>query len=101
MLREHLRNTYAAQIENYTWTSESSSQQHQHGKDGKKALKESCRAKVLPKEPADKNRLKEMEKIYGNVAPKIMGMETAIELNYQRLVEEAAPAYWPNIPLKL
>ncbi|KAH1018058.1 gem-associated protein 8 isoform X2 [Dendroctonus ponderosae] len=108
MLREHLRNVYADQIQqdynqSQAWPSASSTtQQQRYEKKGKAALKQNCqdKVKVLPKEPIGKNRLTEMEKIYGDVAPKIMGMETAIELNYQRLMEEA-PAYWPNIPLKL
>lgn len=60
-----------------------------------------CKNKVLLKNPDGKNRLDEMEKIYGNVAPKIMGMETAIELNYERLVEEGSAGHWPMLPIKL
>lgn len=50
------------------------------------------------------NRLKrstEMELLYGDDASKIIGMETAVQLSFDRYCDTKSPKYWPNIPLKL
>lgn len=128
MLRQHLRNVYAQDLhvdENnknchqllYANTTDNYSKHGkcklEYKKDITKNLTQGstknllptfdlvCKNKVFIKNPVGKNRLGEMEKIYGNVAPKIMGMETAVELNYERLVEEGSAGYWPTLPIKL
>lgn len=109
MLRLHLRNVYAQQIEYYEkskdWQcgEQSKLAYSKNGKTGNSNTPKEVpdKKKVVPKEPVGKSRLKEMENIYGDMAPKIMGMETAIELNYQRLAKKESHVYWPNIPLKL
>lgn len=125
MLRQHLRNVYAQDLhvnennkncqqllpnttDNY---SNQSKFKLEYKEDTNKKLAQdfsSCsndksnnKNKVFLKNPDGKNRLKEMEKLYGNMAPKIMGMETAVELNYEKLVEEGSAAHWPNLPIKL
>lgn len=116
MLHQHLRNVYAQQVKYYQQSSPevtteqenevTKSHKHtnsmknvqtakNHGKSNENTVK------VLPKEPKRKNRLKEMREIYGEMAPKIMGMETAIDLNFQHLKEERTYINWPNIPIKL
>ncbi|XP_066255764.1 gem-associated protein 8-like [Euwallacea similis] len=106
MLRQHLRDIYAQQVNYYeknkTWqqkpsTSFSTEVESQDSgvTDEQEPSTSLGKLKVLPKEPEGKNRLKNMEKIYGNHAAKIMGMETAIQLNYERLVEDNSPRYWP------
>ncbi|KAM9320040.1 gem-associated protein 8 [Gastrophryne carolinensis] len=50
--------------------------------------------------PGERRRL-EMKKLYGEDAAKIQGMETAIQLNFDRHCDKKQPKYWPIIPLKL
>lgn len=115
MLRLHLRNVYAQRIEEYekskdwqrgeqnnlAYSKNDVAQQFDETGNSNTPKEVPDKKNVVPKEPIGKNRLKEMEKIYGDMAPKIMGMETAMELNYQRHAEKGSHIYWPNIPLKL
>lgn len=50
--------------------------------------------------PGERRRI-EMKKLYGEDAAKIQGMETAIQLNFDRHCDKKQPKYWPIIPLKL
>jgi hypothetical protein len=46
-------------------------------------------------------RTKEMKLMYGEAAPMILGMETAMQLSFDRSCDLRQPKLWPNIPLKL
>ncbi|XP_075050945.1 gem-associated protein 8 isoform X2 [Mixophyes fleayi] len=50
--------------------------------------------------PGERRRI-EMKKLYGEDAAKIQGMETAMQLNFDRHCDKKQPKYWPIIPLKL
>ncbi|CAB3367496.1 Hypothetical predicted protein [Cloeon dipterum] len=53
----------------------------------------------LPREIMEERKV-EMEKLYGaDSAPMILGMETAMQLSYQKFVDRYHPKHWPNIPL--
>ncbi|XP_041438281.1 gem-associated protein 8 isoform X2 [Xenopus laevis] len=54
-----------------------------------------------PSERPGERRRVEMKKLYGEDAPKILGMETAMQLNFDRHCDKKQPKYWPIIPLKL
>ncbi|XP_038658415.1 gem-associated protein 8 isoform X3 [Scyliorhinus canicula] len=54
-----------------------------------------------PAERPGERRLVEMKKLYGDDATKIQGMETAMQLLFDRKCDEKQPKYWPVIPLKL
>ncbi|KAM8977303.1 gem-associated protein 8 [Pelodytes ibericus] len=54
-----------------------------------------------PSERPGERRREEMKKLYGEDAAKIQGMETAIQLNFDRHCDKKQPKYWPIIPLKL
>ncbi|CAG9767707.1 unnamed protein product [Ceutorhynchus assimilis] len=112
MLKDHLRNVYAQQIEYYDQNKEwqevppendgrTIANEHNSSSTSIESEKKADKVKVVPNVPPGKHRLREMEKIYGDRAAKVMGMETALELNYQKLLEDECPIYWPNMPLKL
>lgn len=42
-----------------------------------------------------------MKKLYGEDAAKILAMETAMQLTFDRNCDLKQPKYWPVIPLKL
>jgi gem associated protein 8 len=42
-----------------------------------------------------------MTKIYGKGAAMIHGMETALQMTYDRSVDIRQPPCWPNMPLKI
>lgn len=42
-----------------------------------------------------------MRKLYGEDSAKIMAMEAAMQLNFDRNCDLKRPKYWPVIPLKL
>ncbi|MEE6522229.1 hypothetical protein FKM82_020667 [Ascaphus truei] len=54
-----------------------------------------------PSERPGERRVAEMKKLYGEDAAKIQGMETAMQLNFDRHCDKKQPKYWPIIPLKL
>ncbi|XP_042369017.1 gem-associated protein 8 isoform X2 [Plectropomus leopardus] len=54
-----------------------------------------------PSERPGERRGAEMKKLYGKDAPKIMAMEAAMQLNFDRNCDLKQPKYWPVIPLKL
>lgn len=45
-------------------------------------------------------RQAEMKRLYGNSAPKILAMEAAIQLSFNKHCDRKHPKYWPVIPLK-
>lgn len=113
MLHQHIRNVYAKTIEQYLQNkhTESNCKDTQNQGEENQCLKKSFREKsgiltkgkrpVSPKEPSGKNRLEEMKKIYGDKAQKIMGMETALQLSYEKCLDQSKASYWPSIPLRL
>ncbi|KAF2902842.1 hypothetical protein ILUMI_03336 [Ignelater luminosus] len=54
-----------------------------------------------PTDQEIRERQMRMTTLYGNMASKISGMETAVELNYELYKEKNNPQFWPNIPLRL
>lgn len=56
----------------------------------------------IPKEKSvDAIRMQEMNDLYGNSAAMIMGMETALQLTFNRNCDLHKPSYWPFLPLNL
>ncbi|XP_061683496.1 gem-associated protein 8 isoform X2 [Syngnathoides biaculeatus] len=54
-----------------------------------------------PAERPGERRGAEMKKLYGEDAAKILAMETAMQLTFDRNCDLKQPKYWPVIPLKL
>ncbi|PSN55017.1 hypothetical protein C0J52_04139 [Blattella germanica] len=54
-----------------------------------------------PKSQIGLKRTQEKKLMYGKAAPMIMGMETAMQLSFDRNCDLKQPKLWPNIPLKL
>ncbi|XP_074482913.1 gem-associated protein 8 [Sebastes fasciatus] len=54
-----------------------------------------------PAERPGARRGAEMKKLFGKDAAKIMAMEAAMQLNFDRNCDLKQPKYWPVIPLKL
>ncbi|XP_044255889.1 gem-associated protein 8-like [Tribolium madens] len=95
MLIRHLRNVYAKQTEDYA------NYLKDQGQIEDVAVETDTRHVPLV-EPVGKKRREEMDKLYGKKASKIMGMETAVQLNYDLHLEDAGKlAHWPHTPLNL
>ncbi|XP_018573005.1 gem-associated protein 8-like [Anoplophora glabripennis] len=113
MLHQHLRNVYAKTIEQYLENnkcielhSEKPETRQEENQCSKNTIREKSgisktKRPVSPKEPSGKHRLEEMKAIYGDKAQKIMGMETALQLNYEKHFKQLNPSHWPSIPLRL
>ncbi|KAM9766368.1 gem-associated protein 8 isoform 1-T2 [Menidia menidia] len=54
-----------------------------------------------PSERPGERRVAEMKKLYGKDAAKILAMEAAMQLTFDRNCDLKQPKYWPVIPLKL
>lgn len=54
-----------------------------------------------PKERPGLRRTTEMTQIYGKGAAMIHGMETALQMTYDRNIDIKQPPFWPNMPLKI
>ncbi|NXL85710.1 GEMI8 protein, partial [Alectura lathami] len=54
-----------------------------------------------PAERPGERRMAEMKRLYGDEAAKILAMETAMQLIFDRNCDKKQPKYWPIIPLKL
>ncbi|XP_044043707.1 gem-associated protein 8 isoform X2 [Siniperca chuatsi] len=54
-----------------------------------------------PSERPGERRGAEMKKLYGEDAAKILAMEAAMQLTFDRNCDLKRPKYWPVIPLKL
>lgn len=96
MLHQCLRNSYAKQVWDY--------ENYMKTQNVKNTTKEEVLVedeKLPPKEGVWEERRREMDRLYGGMAPKIIGMETAVQLNYELQVDQHKPPYWPNIPLNL
>ncbi|XP_066517407.1 gem-associated protein 8 isoform X1 [Hoplias malabaricus] len=61
----------------------------------------SWRSTQPPTERPGERRSAEMKKLYGKDAAKIQGMETAMQLMFDRNCDRKQPKYWPVIPLNL
>ncbi|XP_030636393.1 gem-associated protein 8 [Chanos chanos] len=61
----------------------------------------SWRSALPPSERPGERRSAEMKKLYGKDAAKIQGMETALQLSFDRNCDRKQPKYWPVIPLNL
>ncbi|RVE75418.1 hypothetical protein OJAV_G00017010 [Oryzias javanicus] len=59
------------------------------------------RSAAPPSERPGERRAAEMKKLYGEDAPKILAMEAAMQLTFDRNCDLKQPRYWPVIPLKL
>lgn len=101
MLKQHLRNVYAQTIVDSLNLEESANEEPVAECSNKK--KDKIIKEVIPNlpKPEFKNRMEEMRKIYGDRAEKLICMETGIQLNYERTLEEHKPAFWPTLPLNL
>ncbi|XP_005409242.1 PREDICTED: gem-associated protein 8 [Chinchilla lanigera] len=53
-----------------------------------------------PTERPGERRQAEMKRLYGDSAAKIMAMETAVQLSFDKHCDRKQPKYWPVIPLK-
>ncbi|XP_033616228.1 gem-associated protein 8 isoform X3 [Fukomys damarensis] len=53
-----------------------------------------------PTERPGELRQAEMKRLYGDGAPKILAMETAVQLSFDKHCDRKHPKYWPVIPLK-
>jgi gem associated protein 8 len=62
---------------------------------------DSDHAVLLPRQQVGLQRTQEMKLMYGEAAPMILGMETAMQLSFDRNCDLRQPKLWPNIPLKL
>lgn len=54
-----------------------------------------------PKERPGARRTAEMKLLYGKGAPMIHGMETALQMTFDRNTDLKQPKIWPNMPLKV
>lgn len=54
-----------------------------------------------PSERPGERRVAEMKKLYGKDSSKILAMEAAMQLTFDRNCDLKQPKYWPVIPLKL
>ncbi|XP_017658618.1 gem-associated protein 8 isoform X2 [Nannospalax galili] len=53
-----------------------------------------------PSERPGERRQAEMKRLYGDSAAKILAMEAAVQLNFDKCCDRKQPKYWPVIPLK-
>lgn len=114
MLLQHLRNVYAKQIQDYADyveiegadkheeenPNETINESPRESQSTNKEIEKTANKEVVPKIPETGKRVTEMRQMYGNKADKIMGMETAVLLNYDRHKDQSQIKHWPNVPLK-
>ncbi|XP_075813421.1 gem-associated protein 8 [Microtus pennsylvanicus] len=53
-----------------------------------------------PLEKPGERRQTEMKRLYGDSAPKILAMEAAVQMSFDKYCDKKQPKYWPVIPLK-
>ncbi|XP_060065863.1 gem-associated protein 8-like [Ylistrum balloti] len=56
---------------------------------------------AAPHERPGARRTQEMILLYGKGAAMVHGMETAMQMSYDRNMDILQPKYWPNMPLKI
>ncbi|KAK7503845.1 hypothetical protein BaRGS_00004968 [Batillaria attramentaria] len=54
-----------------------------------------------PREQPGSRRTAEMRLLYGKGAAMIHGMETALQMNFDRNLDVRQPKPWPNMPFKV
>jgi len=54
-----------------------------------------------PTEQPGLRRTEELKVLYGRDAAMIQGMETALQLTFERITDKCQPKLWPNMPLKI
>ncbi|XP_063241707.1 gem-associated protein 8-like isoform X3 [Bacillus rossius redtenbacheri] len=54
---------------------------------------------LQPPEMLARNRLEEMRELFGPAAPKLLAMETAVELTFNSNCDRHHPSLWPVVPL--
>ncbi|KAF5284598.1 hypothetical protein FQR65_LT02424 [Abscondita terminalis] len=101
MLHKHIQTIYEHQIQDYVDYKNDEEISPPVRRDKRK--QENTSKKIWKAPEANSKRVKSeaMKKLYGDMAPKISGMETAIQLNYDLYLEKHNPQLWPNIPLRL
>lgn len=99
MLHDCLRNAYGKQVYCYELSKKWEQEQEEIKAKADEVIVDE--EKLPPKEGVREERRREMDRLYGGMAPKIIGMETAVQLNYELQVDQCKPPYWPNIPLNL
>lgn len=60
-----------------------------------------ARSSSAPVEQPGLRRTAELKYLYGPDAPMIHGMETALQLTFDRVSDRHQPKLWPNMPLKI
>ncbi|KAF5281977.1 hypothetical protein FQA39_LY00501 [Lamprigera yunnana] len=100
MLQNHINQVYNMQIQDYVDCKEVNVESESQLP---RKRRESASKKVwkAPEVNMQKVRLEALKDVYGTMAPKIAGMETAIQLNYNSYLQKYNPMLWPNLPLKL
>lgn len=58
------------------------------------------RSMEAPSERPGERRQAEMKRLYGEGAAKILAMEAAVQLSFDKYFDRKRPKYWPVIPLK-
>lgn len=53
-----------------------------------------------PLEKPGAGRQAKMKSLYGDSAPKILAMEAAVQMSFDKSCDKKQPKYWPVIPLK-
>ncbi|KAB0799251.1 hypothetical protein PPYR_07131 [Photinus pyralis] len=114
LLHKHIENLYAKQTQEYADCGEyyleqgSTKKGHFTDSDGEHFVKRERKRNSpeeriwkAPEGNARQKKLEDMKNVYGDMAPKILGMETAIQLSYDLYLEKYNPKHWPNIPLRL
>lgn len=112
VLRQHLRNVYAKTIDDYAKqfkiTTETDANQEEGGDFLTNDLNEYNLGEVSKKiseDPAEiegaLDRTEDMKKIYGYNTPKILAMETAMQLDFERNSAKLKPSYWPSVALNM
>lgn len=108
ILHRILRETQIKQVEDYIENMELQNTEYKRIENIKQHNHERRRRPTKEPEhhapPTDQERNERQERmmtLYGKMAPRISGMETALELNYEQYEEKYNPPFWPNIPLRL
>ena len=64
-------------------------------------MRKNTASKNAPKERPGFRRTTEMVTLYGKGAAMIHGMETAMQLTYDKNCDQKKPKLWPQLPLKI
>ena len=65
------------------------------------SVRKNVASNAAPKERPGMRRTQEMSLLYGNGAPMIHGMETAMQLTYDKNCDTKQPKLWPQLPLNI